>query len=156
MTVFELEQGTGLLVEADKKELQVRMRQRPGAQFGGAAAVLSGRCSRALQPRRHGCRAHVRLAHPSRNEPAGVCPPCPQEEVSCLQVAPVPEGLVRASFLAVGTFDQTVRVLSLDPGSGLRNLAVQVRQPAAARCSHRQANGPARPGAGTGQQQSQP
>lgn len=43
------------------------------------------------------------------------------------QIPPVPEGLVRSSFLAVGTFDQTVRILSMDPGQGLKNLAVQVR-----------------------------
>ncbi|GLC59841.1 hypothetical protein PLESTB_001541500 [Pleodorina starrii] len=69
VTVFELESGSGLLVEAEKRELG--------------------------------------------------------EDVSCLEIPPVPEGLVRSSFLAVGTYDQTVRVLSLDPGQGLKNLSMQ-------------------------------
>ncbi|KAG2431599.1 hypothetical protein HYH02_013292 [Chlamydomonas schloesseri] len=69
VTLFELELGTGLLVEAEKRDLG--------------------------------------------------------EDVSCLELPPVPEGLQRAAFLAVGTYDQTVRILSTDPGAGLKNLAVQ-------------------------------
>ncbi|KXZ43846.1 hypothetical protein GPECTOR_79g125 [Gonium pectorale] len=69
VTVFELDPGSGLLVEAEKRELG--------------------------------------------------------EDVACLEIPPVPEGLVRSSFLAVGSYDQTVRVLSLDPGAGLKNLSMQ-------------------------------
>lgn len=48
-------------------------------------------------------------------------------DIACLDVAPVPEGRQRCRFLAVGMFDGTVRVLSLDPDSTLKVLATQVR-----------------------------
>uniref|UniRef100_A0A7R9Z712 DNA damage-binding protein 1 n=1 Tax=Chlamydomonas euryale TaxID=1486919 RepID=A0A7R9Z712_9CHLO len=48
-----------------------------------------------------------------------------EEEVLCMDVAPVPEGLVRSRFLIVGCADLTVKVLGLDPDDGLRNLALQ-------------------------------
>ena len=38
-----------------------------------------------------------------------------QQEVSCLDVGEVPEGLARSSFLAVGCWDDTVQLLSLEP-----------------------------------------
>lgn len=47
-------------------------------------------------------------------------------DVACLAVAPVPEGRQRFRFLAAGMFDGTVRVLSLDPDSTLKGLAMQV------------------------------
>lgn len=50
-------------------------------------------------------------------------------DVACVDVAPVPEGRQRCRFLAVGMFDGTVRVLSLDPDSTLKVLATQVRGP---------------------------
>lgn len=46
-------------------------------------------------------------------------------EVASLDVAPVPEGRARARFLAVGAYDATIRLLSLDPESPLKVLAVQ-------------------------------
>ncbi|KAL4425697.1 hypothetical protein ABPG75_009713 [Micractinium tetrahymenae] len=46
-------------------------------------------------------------------------------DVACVDVAPVPEGRQRCRFLAVGMFDGTVRVLSLDPDSTLKVLATQ-------------------------------
>ncbi|KAG5239786.1 splicing factor [Salix suchowensis] len=36
-------------------------------------------------------------------------------DVACLDIAPVPEGRQRSRFLAVGSYDNTIRVLSLDP-----------------------------------------
>lgn len=47
-------------------------------------------------------------------------------DVACVDVAPVPEGRQRCRYLAVGMFDGTVRVLSLDPDSTLKVLATQV------------------------------
>lgn len=47
-------------------------------------------------------------------------------DVSSLDVGPVPEGRQRSRYLAVGSFDRTVRLLSLDPGDGLRALSTQV------------------------------
>lgn len=41
------------------------------------------------------------------------------KEVSCLDLGNVPEGRVRSSFLAVGCWDQTVQLLSLDPSDVL-------------------------------------
>uniref|UniRef100_A0A7S0MU40 DNA damage-binding protein 1 n=1 Tax=Pyramimonas obovata TaxID=1411642 RepID=A0A7S0MU40_9CHLO len=46
-------------------------------------------------------------------------------EISCLDVSAVPEGRQRAKFLAVGCFDNTVRILSLDPDNCLAMLATQ-------------------------------
>ena len=46
-------------------------------------------------------------------------------EVASLDVPPVPEGRARARFLAVGAYDATIRLLSLDPESPLKVLAVQ-------------------------------
>ena len=39
-------------------------------------------------------------------------------DVSCLDMGPLPAGRQRTSFLAVGGYDQSVRVLSLEPGDG--------------------------------------
>ncbi|KAL2505994.1 Cleavage and polyadenylation specificity factor (CPSF) A subunit protein [Abeliophyllum distichum] len=36
-------------------------------------------------------------------------------DVACLDIAPVPEGRRRSRFLAVGSYDNTIRILSLDP-----------------------------------------
>mmetsp|Transcript_4234 Transcript_4234/g.6990 ORF Transcript_4234/g.6990 Transcript_4234/m.6990 type:complete len:1205 (-) Transcript_4234:464-4078(-) len=47
------------------------------------------------------------------------------DEVSCLDLAPIPEGLARCRFLAVGSYDSTVRVLGLNPEDALRGLALQ-------------------------------
>jgi hypothetical protein len=47
------------------------------------------------------------------------------DEVSCLGIAEVPEGRQRASFVVVGCYDNTVRVLSLDPGEALKVKATQ-------------------------------
>jgi hypothetical protein len=41
-------------------------------------------------------------------------------DVACLDLAPVPEGRQRNRFLAVGSFDSTVRILSLDPDDALK------------------------------------
>lgn len=46
-------------------------------------------------------------------------------DVGAVDIPPVPEGRIRSRFLAVGAYDGTVRVLSLDPGDGLKALAVQ-------------------------------
>eukprot|EP00854_Cymbomonas_tetramitiformis_P004112 gene4112-5087_t len=45
-------------------------------------------------------------------------------EISCMDVGPVPEGRQRAKFLAVGFYEQMVRVLSLDPDNCLSMLSV--------------------------------
>jgi len=47
------------------------------------------------------------------------------ENVTCMDVAPVPEGRVRCRFLAVGCADSTVRVISLDPEDNLKNVGMQ-------------------------------
>eukprot|EP00898_Chlorokybus_atmophyticus_P002633 jgi/Chlat1/3370/Chrsp23S08824 len=46
-------------------------------------------------------------------------------DVACLDMAPTPEGRQRTRFLAVGTYDSTLRVLSLDPDDTLSGLALQ-------------------------------
>ena len=46
----------------------------------------------------------------------------------CMDIAPVPEGLMRSRFLVVGCADSSVKVLGLDPEDQLRNLALQVRE----------------------------
>lgn len=51
-------------------------------------------------------------------------------EISCMDVAPIPEGKQRTRFLAVGSIDSTVRIMSLDPGECLNGLSLQVGQAA--------------------------
>lgn len=46
-------------------------------------------------------------------------------DVACLDIAPVPEGRQRSRFLAVGSFDSTIRILSLDPDDCMQILSVQ-------------------------------
>jgi len=46
-------------------------------------------------------------------------------DVACLALSPIPEGRQRGRFLAVGMFDSTVRVLSVDPEDCMEALAVQ-------------------------------
>ncbi|KAG2730116.1 hypothetical protein I3843_01G272800 [Carya illinoinensis] len=46
-------------------------------------------------------------------------------DVACLDIAPVPEGRQRSRFLAVGSYDNTIRILSLDPEDGMQILSVQ-------------------------------
>jgi splicing factor 3B subunit 3 len=46
-------------------------------------------------------------------------------DVQSMDLAPVPPGLLRCKFLAVGSFDQVVRVLSLEDGTQLRAVATQ-------------------------------
>lgn len=46
-------------------------------------------------------------------------------DVACLDIAPVPEGRQRSRFLAVGLYDSTIRIYSLDPDDCLVALSVQ-------------------------------
>lgn len=46
-------------------------------------------------------------------------------DVAALDVGPVPPGRQRSRFLAVGSYDSTIRVLSLDPADTMKVLAVQ-------------------------------
>ena len=46
-------------------------------------------------------------------------------DVACLGIAPVLEGRQRSRFLAVGLYDNTIRVLSLDPDDCMQILSVQ-------------------------------
>ena len=46
-------------------------------------------------------------------------------EISSVCIAPLPEGKVRSKFLAIGGYDATIRILSLDPHDCLSPLAVQ-------------------------------
>lgn len=46
-------------------------------------------------------------------------------DVACLDIAPIPEGRLRARFLAVGDYENTIRILSLDPEDLFSSLAVQ-------------------------------
>ena len=46
-------------------------------------------------------------------------------EISSVCIAPVPEGKLRSKFLAIGGYDATIRILSLDPQDCLGPLAVQ-------------------------------
>ena len=48
-----------------------------------------------------------------------------EQEVICMDIAAVPEGRSRSRFLAVGCFDNTVRILSLDPEGCLGRLSTQ-------------------------------
>ena len=60
----------------------------------------------------------VQLSEKERKEVSG-------GEVACLAVANIPQDRQRARFLAVGSFDGTVRILSLDPNDLLQVLTVQ-------------------------------
>ena len=46
-------------------------------------------------------------------------------DVACLDIAPVPEGRQRSRFLAVGSCDNTIRSLSLDPDDCMQILGLQ-------------------------------
>ncbi|PRQ58999.1 putative transcription factor WD40-like family [Rosa chinensis] len=46
-------------------------------------------------------------------------------DVACLDIAPVPEGRQRSRFLAVGSYDNTICILSLDPDDCMQILSVQ-------------------------------
>lgn len=46
-------------------------------------------------------------------------------DVACLDIAPVPEGRQRSRFLAVGSYDNTIRILSLDPDDTMDILSLQ-------------------------------
>lgn len=46
-------------------------------------------------------------------------------DVACLDIAPVPEGRQRSRFLAVGLYDSTIRIYSLDPDDCLVALSMQ-------------------------------
>jgi len=46
-------------------------------------------------------------------------------EVACLDIAPIPPGRQRTRFLAVGDWDNTVRIFSLDPDDCLQSLSLQ-------------------------------
>ncbi|GJU33529.1 spliceosome-associated protein 130 A [Tanacetum coccineum] len=54
-----------------------------------------------------GKRTIVKLMEVEKNEMSG--------DVTCLDIAPVPEGRQRSRFLAVGSYNNTIRILSLDP-----------------------------------------
>ncbi|KAM0044830.1 putative transcription factor WD40-like family [Helianthus debilis subsp. tardiflorus] len=46
-------------------------------------------------------------------------------DVACLDIAPTPEGRQRSRFLAVGSYDNTIRILSLDPEDCMQVLSLQ-------------------------------
>ncbi|KAG6509743.1 hypothetical protein ZIOFF_027748 [Zingiber officinale] len=46
-------------------------------------------------------------------------------DVACLDITPVPEGRQRSRFLVVGSYDNTIRILSLDPDDCRQILSVQ-------------------------------
>lgn len=46
-------------------------------------------------------------------------------DIACLDIAPVPEGRQRSRFLAVGSYDNTIRILSLDPDDTMDILSLQ-------------------------------
>lgn len=46
-------------------------------------------------------------------------------EISSVCIAPIPEGKLRSKFLAIGGYDATIRILSLDPHDCLSPVAVQ-------------------------------
>ncbi|KAI5084296.1 hypothetical protein GOP47_0000465 [Adiantum capillus-veneris] len=46
-------------------------------------------------------------------------------DVACLDIAPVPEGRQRSRFLAVGSYDKLIRILSLDPDDCMQILSMQ-------------------------------
>lgn len=49
------------------------------------------------------------------------------QEVTCLDIGAVPEGRKRCRFLAVGTWDNFIRLLSLDPDDCMQVIAIKVR-----------------------------
>ncbi|KAL2937534.1 hypothetical protein RDABS01_020983 [Bienertia sinuspersici] len=46
-------------------------------------------------------------------------------DVACLDIAPIPEGRKRSRFLAVGSYDNSIRILSLDPDDCFQVLSLQ-------------------------------
>ncbi|KAF5207470.1 Splicing factor 3b subunit [Thalictrum thalictroides] len=46
-------------------------------------------------------------------------------DVACIDIAPVPEGRQRSRFLAVGSYDNRIRILSLDPDDCMQILCIQ-------------------------------
>uniref|UniRef100_A0A803M5Z5 Splicing factor 3B subunit 3 n=1 Tax=Chenopodium quinoa TaxID=63459 RepID=A0A803M5Z5_CHEQI len=48
-----------------------------------------------------------------------------QGDVACLDIAPVPAGRERSRFLAVGTYDNLIRIMSLDPNDCMQMLSMQ-------------------------------
>ena len=48
-----------------------------------------------------------------------------EANISCISIADVPEGRMRTPFLAVGSENQTVRIISLDPDDTLNTISVQ-------------------------------
>lgn len=48
-----------------------------------------------------------------------------RNDIACLAIGPIPEGRQRSLFLVVGSFDNTVRVLSLDPSQPMNQLTLQ-------------------------------
>lgn len=48
-----------------------------------------------------------------------------EQEVTCMNIASIPEGRIRARFLAVGCYDNTIKILSLDPEGCLGRLSTQ-------------------------------
>jgi len=48
-----------------------------------------------------------------------------KNDIACLAIGPIPEGRQRSTFMVVGSFDNTVRVLSLDPAQPMNQLTLQ-------------------------------
>jgi len=48
-----------------------------------------------------------------------------RNDIACLAIGPIPEGRQRSTFMVVGSFDNTVRVLSLDPTQPMHQLTMQ-------------------------------
>lgn len=48
-------------------------------------------------------------------------------DVLSLSIGPIPQGRLRCRFLAVATSDRTVRILGVDPGDNMRQLALQAQ-----------------------------
>mmetsp|Transcript_2281 Transcript_2281/g.5207 ORF Transcript_2281/g.5207 Transcript_2281/m.5207 type:complete len:1210 (+) Transcript_2281:84-3713(+) len=48
-----------------------------------------------------------------------------RQEISALAIAPIPYGQTRSHFMAVGLYDNTVRLLSIDPNNPLGQLTLQ-------------------------------
>ncbi|KAL2937533.1 hypothetical protein RDABS01_020982 [Bienertia sinuspersici] len=46
-------------------------------------------------------------------------------DVACLDIAPIPEGRKRSRFLAVGSYDNSIRIMSLDPDDCFQVLSLQ-------------------------------
>ncbi len=57
-------------------------------------------------------RSYVLLQETDKKDMAG--------DVAAIDLAPVPEGRQRSRFLAVGSYDSTIRVLSLDPADTMK------------------------------------